>query len=301
MKYHSLLSKWITPAIYLASVVFFILALIYPFLSNFSAPDSKKGLSGTPLLLSLLLGLCLLVLIYVFQGNRLNTKIIALLGILVAFNAALRFIEVGIPGPGGFSPVFFLIIMTGYIFGAQFGFLMGTLTMLISAIITGGVGPWLPGQMITAGWVGISAALLSAVISKIYNNPKLVTKPSAQKIEIGALICFGLFWGIAYGLLMNLWTWPFISGPQSQFFVPGEGISALIQKYLSFYVVTSLVWDISRSIGNVLIILALGIPTLKALRRFHSRFNFSYQYSEMHYESNRETSLNEVTQPMRPQ
>ena len=26
------------------------------------------------------------------------------------------------------------------------------MTMFVSALITGGVGPWLPGQMITAGW-----------------------------------------------------------------------------------------------------------------------------------------------------
>jgi energy-coupling factor transport system substrate-specific component len=302
MRYYTVLSKWVTPAIYLASAVFFILALIYPFLSPLFSSDtdnSSNGLAGTPIIFSLLLGLCIAVLVYVFQGNRLNTKIMALLGILVAFNAALRFIEVGIPGPGGFSPVFFLIIMTGYIFGAQFGFLMGTLTMLVSAVITGGIGPWLPGQMITAGWVGLSAALLSLVLPKINNNLKSKPNIDTSKIELVALIIFGFFWGIAYGILMNLWTWQYINGPQSQFITAEAGISTIIQRYLSFYIITSLIWDISRSIGIVLMILALGIPTLKALRRFHGRFYFSHYNSEINDGKNRDISFDDIAQPVR--
>ena len=38
---------------------------------------------------------------------------------------------------------------------------MGALTLFTSAIITGGVGPWLPGQMFVAGWVGMSVRLLA--------------------------------------------------------------------------------------------------------------------------------------------
>lgn len=304
MNFNSLFSRWITPATYLATISFGILALIYPFLSLYFGQDdysSSNMVSGVPIIQSVLLGLCLLVLIYIVQGNRLNTKVIALLGILVAFNAALRFIEVGIPGPGGFSPVFFLIIMTGYVFGAQFGFLMGALTMLVSAIITGGIGPWLPGQMLSAGWVGISAALLAPVLMLIKNNPKISSKTNYQKIELSVLIIFGFIWGIAYGVIMNLWTWPYIIGPQNQFITNGMNISSMVDKYLSYYVVTSLIWDISRSFGNAIILLALGIPTLKALRRFHGRFSFSYIQSKTQPEKSREINLDDITQPLNTQ
>ena len=63
---------------------------------------------------------------------------------LVAVNATLRFLEVALPGPGGFSPIFPLIVLAGYVFGGRFGFLMGALTLLVSAIVTGASGPGCP-------------------------------------------------------------------------------------------------------------------------------------------------------------
>ena len=47
--------------------------------------------------------------------------------------------------------------------GVPSAFLLGVLTLLVSAILTGGVGPWLPYQMFTAGWVGLSAPLCRPV------------------------------------------------------------------------------------------------------------------------------------------
>ena len=48
-----------------------------------------------------------------------------------------------------------------------------------------------------------------------------------------------------------------------------------LQRYLSYYVVTSLVWDLSRAIGTAILLLAFGLPTLRALRRFQLRFKFN--------------------------
>ena len=92
------------------------------------------------------------------QSSVLDNKMIAFLGVLISINAGLRFLENAIPGPAGFSPTFFLIILVGYFFGSRIGFLMGAMTMFVSGLITGGIGPWLPGQMITAGWVGQTAS-----------------------------------------------------------------------------------------------------------------------------------------------
>ncbi len=268
--------------IYLAASVSGLLVLLYPFFLPAAAQQTGFGTlraGEMPVMMTVLLGLCLLVLLFEAQGPIVNTKLIALLGILVAINSALRFIETAIPGPGGFSPIFFLIILVGYIFGGRVGFLMGALTLLVSALVTGGVGPWLPAQMFTAGWVGLSTPILRPLTRALTKKPARQTESSANK-EILVLAGFGLLWGFLYGAVMNLWQWPFIAGPQTQSFTAGLGLVATLQRYLAFYLVTSLVWDAVAAVGNVLLLLALGKPALRALRRFRRRFEFSYSAGE---------------------
>lgn len=265
-------------AIYMAATVSGLLVLLYPFFLPAFAQQTGFGTlraSEMPVMMTVLLGLCLLVLLFEAQGPFVNTKLIALLGILVAINSALRFIETALPGPGGFTPIFFLIILVGYVFGGRVGFLMGALTLLVSALVTGGVGPWLPAQMFTAGWVGMSTPVLRPIIN-VFTERQTRKGKITNRPEIILMAGFGLLWGFMYGAIMNLWQWPFIAGPQSQSFSTGLGLAATLQHYLSFYLVTSLLWDTVAAVGNVLLILALGGPALRALRRFRQRFEFSY-------------------------
>ena len=195
---------------------------------------------------------------------------------LVAINSALRFAETVLPGPGGFTPVFMLIILTGYVFGARIGFLMGALSLLASAFITGGVGPWLPYQMFTSGWMGMTAGWLGRVGER----------ESGRMGELGSvfrllthspllpLILFSATWGFVYGAIMNLWSWPFQAGDPAQSWQ--AGLSALdgLRRYAVFYVATSLWWDFFAAAGNVALIALFGPPTLKALTRFKRKFMF---------------------------
>ena len=269
-------SSLLSFAIYLAALGTGLLALLYPFFLPAMAGAGSGGMrSGEmPLLMTLLLGLCLLVLLYEVQGQgsaRPTATVIALLGVLVAINSALRFIETAVPAPGGFSPMFFLIITGGYIFGGRFGFLLGALSMLVSALVTGGVGPWLPNQMFTAGWVGMSSALLRYILPRDgigRGNPRRLRQ------TVLLLATFGFLWGFLYGGIMNLWQWPFMAGPQAQSWQPGEGVWTTVQRYAVFYLATSLVWDTVAALGNTFLLLAFGAPTLRALRRFQLRFSF---------------------------
>jgi energy-coupling factor transport system substrate-specific component len=266
-------------AIYLASLGTGLLALLYPFFLPALAQTGSGGMrSGEmPFLMTLLLGLCLLVLLYEVQGQGsapseapATATVIALLGVLVAINSALRFIETAVPGPGGFTPIFFLIITGGYVFGGRFGFLLGALTMLVSALVTGGVGPWLPNQMFTAGWLGMSAAMLRYLIPH-----KVIGQDSSRLRRVVLLLAvFGFLWGFLYGAIMNLWEWPFIAGPQAQSWQPGQGVWTVLQHYAVFYAATSLVWDAVAALGNTFLLLMFGAPTLRALRRFQQRFSF---------------------------
>lgn len=260
-----MIQRGISVALYLLAGIIGILALIYPFVAV-AATNNSAGASTaltTPLLTTLLISLCLAVLLVELQGQAAGAKTVAALGILVAATATLRFIEVAIPGPAGFSPIFAPIILGGYVFGARFGFLLGAMTLLVSALMTAGVGPWLPYQMFTAGWVGLTAGWL----------PHL----KRGRGELFLLLGFAFVWGFLYGAIMNLYTWPYFAGDSATTWTPGVGVADTIRRYAAFYVATSLLWDSAAAVGNVILILALGLPTVKALDRFQSRMHFQVQ------------------------
>src|SRR5512136_1859611 len=186
-------SRLFSLAIYLTATISGIMVLLYPFFLPAVQQQEGFGAMRTgemPLMMTFLLGLCLVALLFEAQGPMVNTKLVALLGILVAINSALRFIETAIPGPGGFTPIFFLIILVGYVFGGRVGFLMGALTLLVSALVTGGVGPWLPAQMFTAGWVGMSTPLLRPIVEALRPRDKQRNSRSISS-ELLVLAGFG--------------------------------------------------------------------------------------------------------------
>ncbi len=236
------------------------------FLSPFVRPPERQmamnamAHSGDAMLMLTLVSLLALAAVAAgLQSREMNSKTLAVLGALAAVGAILRLI----PGPGGFSGVFFLPIMAGYAFGAQFGFLAGLVTLLASAFLSGGVGPWLPYQMFAAGWVGALAGLVPHI------------RPGTRW-EMVLLAGVGLALGLFYGMVMNLWFWPFVFQPQhaAMYWQPGQGPVATLRAYALFYVITSLAWDAWRGIGNAALILVFGAPVLRLLQRYQKRFHF---------------------------
>ncbi len=252
-------------------------AFLYPFwlpavAQSVAAGGGMAHTGDSPLVLTAIVGICFAVLLVEVQAQAISAKAIALMGVLVAMNSVLRFAEVAIPMPGGFSPIFPLIILGGYVFGARIGFLLGSLTILASAFITGGVGPWMPYQMLAAGWVGMSAPLVRVPVAALRRMGF-----RGAWTEVAPLALFGAFWGIAYGMIMNIWFWPFAMGPSTMYWQPGISTLETIQRYAVFYLVTSLVWDVVAAAGNALLIVLLGSAVLRILRRFHQRFEFAYK------------------------
>jgi energy-coupling factor transport system substrate-specific component len=247
-----------------------IASFLYPFfLPVLAGVDARAGRGGieTPLLFTAIGGLCLLVILLELQGKpgRVDhgaSKMVALLGVLVATDATLRLI----PTVLGASPIFLLIILAGFSFGPNFGFLMGALTLLVSALITGGLGPWLPYQMLGAGWIGMTAGWLPQSGA-----------PGARR-DIVLLAVFGAFWGFAYGVILNLTEWPFAAPGLREsvglYWVPGMALGETVSAYARFYLTTSLVYDSFRAIANVVLVLALARPILKLFERYRSRFTW---------------------------
>lgn len=265
-------SQLLSGATYLLTTLVGLLAFLYPFWM----PALAQGATGqdahasdSAFVLTLLVLICFAVLLLEVQTEGMSAKTVALLGVLVAINATLRFLDVVLPGPGGFSPIFPLIVLTGYVFGGRFGFLMGALTLLVSAILVGSVGPWLPYQMFTAGWIGLTAPLCRPLV-RVFGGP-------GTRREVAILASFGAAWGMFYGLVMNIWFWPFVTGPATMYWEPGITAAAVVQRYAVFYLVTSLAWDLAAAIGNLLLIAVVGKAVLRVLRRFQGRFAFSYR------------------------
>ena len=223
--------------------------------------DPGTGLahgSDAPLVFAGLLVLLLAVVLAEVAEGGLDVKAVAMLGVLSAVGAALRPLGAG---TAGLETVFFLLVLAGRVFGAGFGFVLGATTLAASALVTGGVGPWLPFQMLGAAWVGLGAGLLPA---------------ARGRAELALLAAYGALSGLAYGLAMNLSFWPFSVGPGTQLsFVAGAPVLENLHRFVLFSLATSLGWDLGRALTNVLLVLLAGRAVLGALRRAARRAAFS--------------------------
>lgn len=233
-----------------------VFAFFWPLIIS---PDAALAHSGdAPLVFAaILIGVLAVVLAEVSDGG-LDTKAVAMLGVLSAVGAALRPLGAG---TAGLETVFFLLILAGRVFGPGFGFILGATTLASSALLTAGVGPWLPFQMLAAAWVGLGAGLL----------------PRLRGVgEIVMLCVYGAVTGLFYGVVMNFSFWPFtVQGEESLSFVAGAPAKENLTRFLAFSLATSLGWDIGRSLTNVVLISLTGRPILAALRRAARRASFA--------------------------
>ena len=253
-----------------------LLALTAAGFGLFLAPLSLGSRFPQPVLLfSALVAVSALVALAVaLQTHHLSTRLLAILAALVAIDATLRLVIV--VGLLGFSPIFFLIIAGGFVMGPSFGFASGALTLLLSAVLTAGLGPWMPYQMLAAGWVGMGAGYIGRLTGR-----------STSRLAIGVLAVYGGAAGFAYGIVLDLWEWPLVLNPAASTlsWAPGLGVAALARRFAGFYLATSLVYDTFRAAGNLLLMAALGTPVVVALTRFRRRFLVDWSIREPAVES----------------
>ena len=234
-----------------------VAAFCWPLVIQGHAGANQAHSADAPWLFVAVLPLLLAVILGEMAEGTLDAKAIALLGILAACGAALR-----IPSPGiaGFEPVFFLLIPSGRVFGRGFGFVLGAVTIAASALITGGIGPWLPFQMFGAAWMGFGAGCLP---------------PLKGRAELIMLAGYAAVSAVLYGTLLNLWFWPFGAGTSTSFsFSPGAGALVNLHRFVLFDLTTSLGFDISRAVTNAVLVLLVGRPVMAALRRASRRAAF---------------------------
>ncbi|MGW4164937.1 ECF transporter S component [Streptomyces sp. NPDC004788] len=219
--------------------------------------------ADAPWFFALMLPLLIAVVVATIADYGMDAKAVAMLGVLAAVGAALRPIGAG---TAGLEPMFFLMVLSGRVLGPGFGFVLGAVTMFASALLTGGVGPWLPTQMLAMGWFAMGAGLLPGSERLRGRGERLV------------LAAYGFVAAFAYGTVTNLYGWVTVGGMgQGISFQPGDPVRENLVRFAAYVAATSLGWDLGRALLTVVLTLTTGGALLRALRRATRRANFEAQ------------------------
>jgi energy-coupling factor transport system substrate-specific component len=211
----------------------------------------------------LAIGASALLLVSEVGIGSIDAKSIALLGVMSAFITLLRPLGAG---AAGLEPIWFALIIAARVFGPSWGFLLGITAMTTSALLTGGVGPWLAYQVFAAGWIGLLAGSLPQKFAG-----KLI-RGVAEKVM---LILAGIFASFAFGILMDLQFWPWVLGSSTELsYIPGGALSENLTRFITFHFASSMAWDIPRAILTSILIAATATPFLSALRRTYFKAAF---------------------------
>lgn len=224
-------------------------AFVWP-LAATALPAQAQAAVG-PIALALA-PLAVLTVLAALDTTVRSAQTLALLAVLAAIGAAVRIASTGV---GGVEALFVLLILAGRAYGARFGLLLGAASVGLSALLWGGVGPWLPFQMFACAWVAAGAGLL----------PRRVRGGA----EIAMLVGYGAAAAYAFGLIMNMWFWPFAVGAGTSIsYVPGAPLPQNLGAFLVYSLVTStLSWDTVRALTTIIGICLVGRAVLRCLRR----------------------------------
>ncbi|MFJ3584186.1 ECF transporter S component [Streptomyces sp. NPDC090127] len=221
--------------------------------------------ADAPWFFAVLLPLLIAVVVATIADSGMDAKAVAMLGVLAAVGAALRPLGAG---TAGLEPMFFLMVLSGRVLGPGFGFVLGAVTMFASALLTGGVGPWMPVQMLAMGWFTMGAGLL----------PGPAEGGIRGRRELLMLSAYGFLAAFAYGTVTNLYGWVTVGGLGTGIsFQPGAPVGENLARFLAYVLATSLGWDLGRAALTVVLTLTVGGTLLKALRRATRRANFEAQ------------------------
>ncbi|WP_366922404.1 S-layer homology domain-containing protein [Metallumcola ferriviriculae] len=178
------------------------------------------------------------------QGDT-DARQLALVATLAALAAAGRIPFAAIPSV---QPTTFLVMITGLVFGAESGFVVGATAALASNMFLG-QGPWTPWQMLAWGLVGVTGGLLGRYQDKSWAK--------------GLLMVSAFVWGYLFGWFMNLWNW-------LAFVYPLTWQSFMATNITSFWP------DTMHAVSNVLFMRLFGADLVKILRRFDRKFRVIY-------------------------
>jgi energy-coupling factor transport system ATP-binding protein len=236
-------------AVLAAANVLALAAFCWPLLAAALPEDAASALPYAALAIA---PIAVVAIVVSLDGSVRSAHTVALLGVLAAVGSAVRVASTGV---GGVEAVFILLILAGRAFGARFGLLLGVATIAVSSALWSGIGPWTPFQIFACAWVGAGAGLL----------PRRVR----GKAELWMLCGYGAVASYVFGLLTNLWFWPFAVGAGTGIsYVPGAPLATNLSSFLLYSLVTSTAgWDTLRAVTTIVGIILVGRAVLAAFRR----------------------------------
>lgn len=174
-----------------------------------------------------------------FERRASDTKLLVTVAVTASLTVLGRIIFAAIPG---IKPITALVIITAIYFGSETGFMIGSVSAVMSNFYFG-QGAWTPFQMFTWGFIGFAAGLLSQPLKK-------------SKI---LLSIYGFISGIAFSLIMDIWTVLWADG----------GLNG--ERYIAAVVSSAPVMAM-YAVSNVIFLLVLIKPIGRILDRLKTKY-----------------------------
>ena len=225
----------------IAYIVLMTVAVIVLVLSI--VPESPFSGINWALLSFLIVGIAILMFFISFEKRKADPKEMALIATMASIAGISRIPFAVIMS---FQPTTFIIMITGYVFGSQTGFITGAVAALVSNFFVG-QGPWTPWQMFCWGLCGSIAGWMGR-------------KAEVFNVRVFAIVAF--FCGIMYGWIMNIWHWVGFVYPLT------------VKTFIATYI-ASMPFDILHGAGNVLFTVMFGKSFYLILTRFKRRLTVS--------------------------
>ena len=179
----------------------------------------------------------------IFEGRKREAREIVMISVLCAIGVAGRLAFYMLPE---FKPITAIVIITGVSLGAESGFLVGAVTMLVSNIIFG-QGPWTPWQMFALGIIGFLSGI---IFRKRKNRPNVIM-----------LAVYGFLAAVViYGGIMN----------------PAAAVMAharLNKATLISYYVTGFPIDLVNGVATLIFTILLTNPMMDKIERVKKKYD----------------------------
>ena len=181
-----------------------------------------------------------------FEQRRPQPRELVMLAVMSALAAASRAAFIWLPG---FKPMMGIVIIAGVAFGAQFGFLTGTLSVLVSNFLFS-QGPWTPWQMFAFGMGGLLAGLLGRMGAF-----------SGRRVPVGIALCL-------YGAPAVL----LVAGPILDTYSVLSMLSRITPEGVAAVFLAGLGSNVTHAVATVATLLLFGKPMLEKLRRVQRKY-----------------------------